>query len=45
MKERLANHTIAIKADGTLWAWGNNGSSQLGDGTETNRSSPVKIIF
>ena len=27
------NHTIAIKADGTLWAWGYNNISQLGNNT------------
>jgi alpha-tubulin suppressor-like RCC1 family protein len=37
------NFTLAIKADGTLWGWGNNTQSQLGDGTSTSRSSPVQI--
>ena len=36
-------HTVAVKTDGTLWAWGNNGSGQLGDGTTTNRSTPVQV--
>ena len=36
-------HTIAIKTDGTLWAWGFNNYGQLGDGTTTNRSSPTQI--
>lgn len=36
-------HTLALKSDGTLWAWGWNASGQLGDGTTTDRSSPVKI--
>jgi len=37
------NHTIAIKPDGTLWAWGFNGAGQLGDGTTIEKSVPVKI--
>lgn len=34
---------VAVKTDGTLWAWGLNNSGQLGDGTATTRSSPVQI--
>ena len=34
-------HTSAVKTDGTLWTWGSNGTGQLGDGTRTDRSSPV----
>jgi alpha-tubulin suppressor-like RCC1 family protein len=37
-----ANHTAAIKTDGTLWSWGFNAYGQLGDGTITHRSSPVQ---
>jgi alpha-tubulin suppressor-like RCC1 family protein len=37
------SHTVAIKTNGQLWAWGLNNSGQLGDGTTTNRSSPVQI--
>ena len=38
-------HTVALKADGTLWAWGYNSSGQLGDGTSvTNRNLPVRVI-
>ena len=35
--------TVAIKTDGTLWAWGANDSGQLGDNSVSNRSSPVPI--
>ncbi len=38
-------HAVALKTDGTLWAWGNNDHGQLGDGTTTERYSPVKINF
>src|SRR5437879_37494 len=36
-------HTVALKTDGTLWAWGHNGFGELGDGTPLSRSSPVQI--
>jgi alpha-tubulin suppressor-like RCC1 family protein len=35
--------TLAVRTDGTLWAWGNNYSGQLGDGTTTDRATPVQI--
>jgi alpha-tubulin suppressor-like RCC1 family protein len=37
-------HTVAIKTSGELWAWGNNACGRLGDGTLTNRCSPVREI-
>ena len=37
-------HVIAVKTDGTLWAWGYNSvQAQLGDNTAINRSSPKQI--
>jgi hypothetical protein len=37
------NYTIALKTGSSLWAWGYNGSGQLGDGTKVNKSSPTPI--
>jgi len=36
-------HTVGIREDGTLWAWGNNSSGRLGDGTTTARNTPVQV--
>ena len=36
-------HTIALKVDGTLWAWGNNANGQLGLNDVVHRSSPVQV--
>jgi hypothetical protein len=38
-----ASHSVALRTDGSLWAWGGNASGQLGDGSATTRSSPVQI--
>ncbi|MEI6196262.1 MAG: sigma-70 family RNA polymerase sigma factor [Verrucomicrobiota bacterium] len=35
---------MAIKSDGTLWAWGENLSCQLGDGTKITRPTPVPSV-
>lgn len=38
-----SSYMLAIKNDGTLWAWGTNAAGQLGDGTTTSTSSPIQI--
>jgi alpha-tubulin suppressor-like RCC1 family protein len=35
---------LALRGDGTVWGWGDNGSGQLGDGTTTNRSTPGRVL-
>ncbi|MFJ3395262.1 RCC1 domain-containing protein [Leifsonia aquatica] len=35
------NHSVGVGPDGNTYAWGNNNSGQLGDGTTTNRTVPV----
>jgi alpha-tubulin suppressor-like RCC1 family protein len=40
-------HSVALKSDGTVWSWGNNGSNDgiLGAGiTVTHRTSPVQVV-
>lgn len=36
-------YSLALGNDGTVWAWGNNDFGQLGDGTNINRNTPVKV--
>ena len=37
------NTYLALKNDGTVWAWGTNNHGQLGDGTQTDRHIPVQV--
>lgn len=37
------SHSLALCSDGTLATWGYNGSGQLGDGTTTESSVPVRV--
>ncbi|HEY0406156.1 MAG TPA: S8 family serine peptidase [Pyrinomonadaceae bacterium] len=36
-------HSLAVKTDGTVLAWGTNNNSQLGDNTRTDRLVPVRV--
>jgi alpha-tubulin suppressor-like RCC1 family protein len=38
-----AYHTLAVRDDGTLWAWGRNNYGQLGDGGTTASTKPIRI--
>lgn len=37
------HHTLALKSDGSLWAWGKNDKGQIGDGTNADKYYPVRI--
>jgi alpha-tubulin suppressor-like RCC1 family protein len=37
------NFAMAIKTDGTLWAWGDNSYGQQGLGNTSSRSSPIQV--
>lgn len=39
-----SGHNLALKSDGTVWAWGYNEDGELGDRTNINKSTPVQII-
>ena len=36
-------HSLAVKSDGTVWAWGTNSVGELGDGTTTSCDTPVQV--
>ncbi|EPX58144.1 BNR repeat domain protein [Cystobacter fuscus DSM 2262] len=36
-------HTLALRTDGSVWAWGRNDAAQLGDETVVNRSAPTRV--
>jgi alpha-tubulin suppressor-like RCC1 family protein len=40
---QAGSHSLALKKDGTVWAWGKNTDGQLGDGTTTNSNVPVQV--
>src|SRR3990170_7413761 len=37
------DHSLALKNDGTVWAWGYNLYGQLGNGNNTNSNVPVQV--
>jgi uncharacterized repeat protein (TIGR02543 family) len=39
------SHSLAVTTQGRVYAWGSNGSGQLGDGTRTDRYTPTLIPF
>jgi alpha-tubulin suppressor-like RCC1 family protein len=39
-----AEHGLAVKSDGSVWAWGSNIYGQIGDGTSTTRTTAVQVV-
>ena len=37
-------HSLILKTDGSLWAFGKNIDGRLGDGTTANRNTPTQIL-
>jgi alpha-tubulin suppressor-like RCC1 family protein len=42
--KRTGRHTLGLRSNGTIWAWGFNNRGQLGDGTTVNKSSPISVV-
>jgi alpha-tubulin suppressor-like RCC1 family protein len=40
-----SGHTCALLNDASLWCWGANGNSQLGDGTNISQTLPVEVAL
>jgi RHS repeat-associated protein len=40
---RTGYHTLALKSDGTVWAWGLNTDGQLGNNSTTTSKVPVQV--
>lgn len=38
-----ANHALAVKADGSLWGWGDNGAQELVSSSLSGAYSPMNI--
>jgi alpha-tubulin suppressor-like RCC1 family protein len=39
----INRRTVILKKDGTVWAWGQNGYGQLGNGSNEHSAIPVKV--
>src|SRR5438046_2136191 len=40
-----ASYSVALKSDGTLWAWGGGGSGQLGIGVLGYKTNPGQVVW
>jgi len=42
--DSLGPFTLAVRQNGTAWAWGAGGNGRLGDNTIVSKSSPVAVV-
>ena len=40
-----SQHSLALAGDGVIYAWGENGSGELGNGSNTDSNIPVAVIM
>jgi alpha-tubulin suppressor-like RCC1 family protein len=40
-----SDYALALRSDGSVYAWGFNRNGKLGDGTETDRPTPVATLL
>jgi len=38
------NHSVGLRTNGTLWAWGSGNFGMIGDNAQVSRSSPVSVV-
>jgi len=36
-------HAVGLQLGGSVWAWGENGYGQIGNGTTINQATPVQV--
>lgn len=41
--ELRTSHAVAL--DGSVWAWGANAAGQIGDGTTSDHSAPIRVVI
>jgi len=37
-------HSVAVRYDGTVWAWGSNSNGQLGNNTIVDSTTPIQVL-
>jgi len=43
--DQLEAHSLALKSNGTVWAWGSNIYGALGNATTTSTTTPVQVLL